>query len=68
MKKPVPLKYSYRLISHGPVTLLTTRRRGRPNVCTIAWIPYRPRDPFRTSGDGNRSAPQGAPREKDGIR
>jgi len=38
MKKPVPLKYSYRLISHGPVTLLTTRRRGRPNVCTIAWV------------------------------
>lgn len=38
MKKPVPLKYAYRLVNHGPVTLLTTRHRGRPNVCTIAWV------------------------------
>lgn len=37
MKKPIPLQYASRLINHGPVVLLTTRRRGRPNVCTIAW-------------------------------
>lgn len=37
MKKPLPLEHAYRLINHGPVTLLTTRYRGRRNVCTIAW-------------------------------
>lgn len=37
MRRPVPLKYASRLINHGPVVLLTTRLRGRPNVCTIAW-------------------------------
>jgi flavin reductase (DIM6/NTAB) family NADH-FMN oxidoreductase RutF len=38
MKKTVPLEYAYRLINHGPVVLVSTRYRGRNNVCTAAWV------------------------------
>ncbi|MCX6354506.1 MAG: flavin reductase family protein [Candidatus Aureabacteria bacterium] len=38
MKKNVPLDVSYRLINHGPVVLVSTLYRGRPNVCAAAWV------------------------------
>ncbi|MCX6357459.1 MAG: flavin reductase family protein [Candidatus Aureabacteria bacterium] len=38
MKKRIPLQRAYRLINHGPVVLVSTRYRGRPNVCTAAWV------------------------------
>lgn len=38
MKKEVPLDLAYRLINHGPVILVSTFYRGRPNVCPIAWV------------------------------
>ncbi len=38
MKKKVPLDIAYRLINHGPVVLVSTFYRGRPNVCTAAWV------------------------------
>ncbi|MDD5557749.1 MAG: flavin reductase family protein [bacterium] len=38
MKAGVPLSNAYRLINHGPVLLLSTRRRGRANVCAVSWV------------------------------
>ena len=38
MKKEVPLEIAYRLINHGPVVLVSTFYRRRPNVCTAAWV------------------------------
>ena len=35
--KPLPLSKVYQLIEPGPVVLLTTARRGRPNVMTMSW-------------------------------
>ena len=36
-KKSLPLSNVYRLIEPGPVVLLTTADKGRPNVMTLAW-------------------------------
>lgn len=38
VKKEVPLDLAYRLINHGPVVLVSTFYKGRPNVCTAAWV------------------------------
>ena len=38
MKREIPLDLAYRLINHGPVVLVSTFYRGRPNVCTAAWV------------------------------
>ncbi len=35
--KALPLAKVYQLIEPGPVVLLTTARRGRPNVMTMSW-------------------------------
>ncbi len=35
--KPLPLSKVYALIEPGPVVLLTTARKGRPNVMTMSW-------------------------------
>jgi flavin reductase (DIM6/NTAB) family NADH-FMN oxidoreductase RutF len=37
MKKPLDVRQAYRLLSHGPVLLLTTQFRGQPNVMTAGW-------------------------------
>lgn len=37
MKGPVDPRQVYRLISTGPVMLLTTQFRGQPNVMTLGW-------------------------------
>jgi flavin reductase (DIM6/NTAB) family NADH-FMN oxidoreductase RutF len=38
MRVPVELKRSYRLINHGPTTLITSAARGRRNVMAAAWV------------------------------
>ena len=35
--KPLPLGKVYQLLEPGPVVLLTTARKGRPNVMTMSW-------------------------------
>ncbi len=35
--KELPLSDVYKLIEPGPVVLLTTQSRGRPNVMTMSW-------------------------------
>jgi len=35
--KDLPLPNVYRLLEPGPVVMLTTARRGRPNVMTMSW-------------------------------
>jgi len=37
MMKDLPLAKVYQLLEPGPVVLLTTARRGRPNVMTMSW-------------------------------
>ncbi len=37
MKKEVPGEKFNRLVNHGPVLLVTTERKGKPNVMTMAW-------------------------------
>jgi hypothetical protein len=36
-KKSVPLGKVYGLLEPGPVVLLTTSRKGRPNVMAVSW-------------------------------
>jgi flavin reductase (DIM6/NTAB) family NADH-FMN oxidoreductase RutF len=35
--RPLPLARVYRLLEPGPVVLVTTSRRGRPNVMAMSW-------------------------------
>lgn len=35
--KELPLSHVYQLIEPGPVVLLTTAHKGRPNVMTMSW-------------------------------
>jgi len=37
MKEEKPLKLFNRLINHGPVCILTTEKKGKPNAMAIAW-------------------------------
>lgn len=37
MVEPVPLALAYRLLNHGPVTLVTSAHGGRRNVMAVAW-------------------------------
>ena len=37
MTKKLPLSKVYQLLEPGPVVLLTTARKGRPNVMTMSW-------------------------------
>lgn len=38
MRVPVPLRRAYKLINHGPTTLVTSAVGGRRNVMTAAWV------------------------------
>ncbi|MCU0701270.1 MAG: flavin reductase family protein [Myxococcaceae bacterium] len=38
MRTPVPLKLAYRLLNHGPTTLITSAHGGRRNVMAAAWV------------------------------
>ncbi|QWT45743.1 flavin reductase family protein [Azospira inquinata] len=35
---PVPLPQAYKLLNHGPVTLVTTAHGGQSNVMAAAWV------------------------------
>ena len=35
---PVPLRYAYRLLNHGPATLVTSRAGARSNVMAAQWV------------------------------
>lgn len=37
-KVKIPLKIAHRLINHGPLVLISTLYKGKPNVQTVAWI------------------------------
>lgn len=37
MRQPVPLAKAYRLLNHGPVTLVSSAHGGRNNVMAAAW-------------------------------
>jgi flavin reductase (DIM6/NTAB) family NADH-FMN oxidoreductase RutF len=36
-RRSLPLSKVYSLLEPGPVVLLTTARRGRPNIMTMSW-------------------------------
>lgn len=38
MRIAVPLEHAYRLLNHGPTTLVTTAHAGRRNVMAAAWV------------------------------
>lgn len=38
MRLSVPLRRAYKLINHGPTTLITSAAGGRRNVMTAAWV------------------------------
>lgn len=38
MRTPIELKYSHRLINHGPTTLVTAAAGGATNVMAVAWV------------------------------
>lgn len=38
MRVQVPLEKAYRLINHGPATLVTSKADGRANVMAAAWV------------------------------
>ncbi|MBK8097996.1 MAG: flavin reductase family protein [Planctomycetes bacterium] len=38
MRTAVPLPHAYRLLNHGPTTLVTTAHGGRRNVMAAAWV------------------------------
>ncbi|HQP37667.1 MAG TPA: flavin reductase family protein [Polyangiaceae bacterium] len=40
---------SYRLVNHGPVTLITTRSGGKPNVMAASWVMPVDTDPPRVA-------------------
>lgn len=38
MRAPVPLRHAYRLLNHGPTTLISAAAGGRANVMAAAWV------------------------------
>ncbi|MBL9076107.1 MAG: flavin reductase family protein [Planctomycetes bacterium] len=38
MRTAVPLRHAYRLLNHGPTTLVSTAAGGRRNVMAAAWV------------------------------
>jgi flavin reductase (DIM6/NTAB) family NADH-FMN oxidoreductase RutF len=38
MRVAVPLRHSYRLLNHGPTTLITSAAGGQRNVMAAAWV------------------------------
>jgi len=47
MRVSVPLRRAYKLINHGPTTLITSAADGRRNVMTAAWVMALDFDPAR---------------------
>lgn len=38
MTYPIGLSYAYRLLNHGPVTLITSAHNGKQNIMAAAWV------------------------------
>ncbi len=38
MRRPVPLPHAYRLLNHGPTTLISSAHGDRRNVMAAAWV------------------------------
>ncbi|PIU41892.1 MAG: flavin reductase [Candidatus Omnitrophica bacterium CG07_land_8_20_14_0_80_42_15] len=58
MKIKVPLKKANRLVNHGPVILVSSFYKGRPNICTVAWnmpVDFDPPKVACVIGDDNYS-------------
>ncbi|HZN55966.1 MAG TPA: flavin reductase family protein [Candidatus Polarisedimenticolaceae bacterium] len=49
MRVPVPLRRAYKLINHGPTTLVTSAAGGRRNVMAAAWVMGLDYDPPRVA-------------------
>ena len=49
MRVPVDLRKSYRLINHGPVTLITSTGENRANVMAASWVVPVDFDPARVA-------------------
>lgn len=47
MRIAVPPKHAYKLINHGPTTLITSAHQGRSNVMAAAWVTPLDTDPPR---------------------
>ena len=47
MRVSVPLNQAYKLINHGPTTLVTSAGKGRTNVMAAAWVMGLDYDPAR---------------------
>ncbi|HEY3447088.1 MAG TPA: flavin reductase family protein [Myxococcales bacterium] len=47
MRVEVPLRHAYKLINHGPTTLVTSAAGGRSNVMASAWVGALDTDPPR---------------------
>ncbi len=47
MRVAVPLPHAYRLLNHGPTTLVTSASGGRRNVMAAAWVTPLDTDPPR---------------------
>lgn len=56
MKIKVSLDKAHRLINHGPLILVSTFYKGRPNVCAVAWnmpVDFDPPKVACVVGEGN---------------
>lgn len=49
MRVEVPLRRAYKLINHGPTTLIASAAGGRRNVMTAAWVMALDYDPARVA-------------------
>jgi len=47
MRQSLPLAYAYRLLNHGPTTLITSSANGKTNVMAAAWVMPTDFDPPR---------------------
>jgi flavin reductase (DIM6/NTAB) family NADH-FMN oxidoreductase RutF len=49
MRVPVPLRRAYKLVNHGPTTLITSAHGGRRNVMPAAWVMALDYDPAKVA-------------------
>lgn len=54
--QPVPLAQAYRLLNHGPVTLITSAHGDRRNVMSASWVMPLDFDPPKVAAVIDRSA------------
>lgn len=54
--QPVPLAQAYRLLNHGPVTLITSAHQGHRNIMAASWVMPLDFDPPKVAAVIDRSA------------